>query len=96
MTNIQRGMFLEFENCIAKVTSVHRDIADGFVVLRKFSLSTTKMGYHYQQSANIKRLSKKIKEGRVKIIEWDDVLRILFFAIKKEKRKKGEIIKDDD
>lgn len=83
MTRLRTGQFLEFKKCVAKVTR----LGSGRVSLRKYSLGNMEKGYHYQQVMKLDYLDKKIEKGEVKIIPWDEVLRILFFAIKKGKRQ---------
>lgn len=77
-------MFLEYEKCIAKITSIDTNVEDNIISLRKFSLGNTEEGYNYQQKIGQIYLLKSINEGTVKIIPWDDVLKILFFVIKKK------------
>ena len=80
MINLQPSQYLEFENSICKIMKVDTTT----VKLRSFSLGNTYEGYSYQRLIKISFLKKEIDSGRVRIIPWEEVMRILFFKLKKE------------
>ena len=73
------GMFFNTGKSIAKITSINKE--EKIITLRKFSLGSTKEGYHFQQSITINQLYRKIQEGKYKVVHWDDVMSILFFKL---------------